>query len=252
MAAKLRAQPRNYCHACGSRYLANVLARGPEHERPCRACGTITWANATPVAVMLQPVYWLHDKQLQSGRWEQRTQVGILIGRRGIEPNAGSWCLPGGFSDWADPSYEAGAGREVAEEIALDQPLPYADYPPRLWKSLPGDPGQIIAFSQSTFAIPIHWLLGFKPCRECPAVSVAFGPQELCFPSHTQALSDWFSTQALPRLKYVEWQRAELILEAERTERYANCHHQWTGADDLFNPHTNTEYQRCQLCGKKV
>ena len=42
----------------------------------------------------------------------------LLLGKRGVEPAKGQWCLPGGFIE-LDESMEQAALRELAEETGL-------------------------------------------------------------------------------------------------------------------------------------
>ena len=248
--------PGSYCHACGHLYSTQTRAAAPQQPRHCEHCGTTVWSNPTPVAVMLQPVYLFTD-EWETGRTRpyQKNNVGVLLVRRGIAPYAGQWCLPGGFADYADASYEAAAARELTEEVSLLQPWYFPQGSPRLLFSTQGDPGQIISFSANTAAVPEHWLETFRPCKEVTEVRVTFSAQPLCFSSHTVALRQYLQ-HYLPSCGVVEQlvdrQASEQLFRNDREQKYAGCQHVWRPAPDLFDPHKNETYQSCMLCGKVV
>lgn len=182
---------RSHCTHCGAQYPAEQLAQGRHAPRQCSECNALSWFNPTPIAVLLQPVHrTLHNT----------LQYGLLVGQRAIQPKLGEWGLPGGFVDPGDYSYELAALREAREEVDLPRMPRWTEVVgvPRLMQSLPGDAGQILAFSQSECSIPLEWLDPFTPCHECSAVRVAWQPEALCFSSHTAAMAVWFHEFAQP------------------------------------------------------
>ena len=70
-----------YCSYCGTTHPAPLV-----YPRRCPnpACGREVWANPIPVVVVLVPVG--HEARL-----------GLLVVRRGIEPQRGKLALVGGF-----------------------------------------------------------------------------------------------------------------------------------------------------------
>ena len=244
---------RNFCGNCGSSYGQFQIESGPHSPRECLQCGLKSWANPTPISVLLQPVY-----DYGTDPCRPRLRVGLLIGLRGIAPKLGEYGLPGGFVDPSDYSYELAAVREREEEIRFE-PVPWWPEPkePELYFSRRGDPGQIIAFSIARYSIPVHWLDRFVPCEECPAVEVMWEPRKLCFESHTEAAERWFADRA----KQVWVTRHEALLDRvmadnisakARAEIQTSCAHQWEEAPELYNYHKREDYQRCTRCALVV
>ncbi len=164
-----------HCKFCGvehnSRANPQVCLNG--HE---------TFRNPVPVAVILQTVY--DDTIPNLPRW------GILIGERGIEPQKGTYGLPGGFVDPEDADFEDAALRELREETGIALTREEAD--PTLFYSM-SDSKCILVFVLSDRALMLSDLAKqFVPCAECPAIDVAWEPQQLSFQSHTEALRRWF------------------------------------------------------------
>jgi 8-oxo-dGTP diphosphatase len=89
-----------YCPHCGSG-LEMKYAEGRE-RKVCKECKSIYYLNPLPAATSLV----LNDKNQ------------LLLGKRGIEPAKGQWCLPGGFVE-LDESMEQAALRELKEETGL-------------------------------------------------------------------------------------------------------------------------------------
>jgi len=245
------ALPGSYCSACGTLYPRAQHDQPPELPRHCQVCGTTDWRNPVPVSVLVQPVYRLREQVDSRGRWEQATDYGVLLGRRGIPPELGGWCVPGGFASFGDGTHEQAAHRELTEEVSLAHPLPFSQHPPRLWMSLPGKPGQILAFCLSSFALPDYWLATFAPCQECTEVRVAWQPEPLCFPAHTTALSAWCQQRdKLTRgLTLLDQQTAGKMFYAARRARQESCQHEWKDAPDKYDYHKREDYSRCKLCG---
>lgn len=93
-------KPHTHCHFCGSKYEADVWPRA------CGACNGRTWRNPTPVALALVYV---------------KSERGVLVVRRDIEPRKGFFACPGGFIDFGE-TYQEGAVRELKEETGLVLP----------------------------------------------------------------------------------------------------------------------------------
>lgn len=82
---------------------ATPLARGePGEPRRCEPCGVSFFADPkVTVAVLIE----------REGK--------VLLGKRGVDPGMGLWCLPGGFVDHGEPVRMA-AAREALEETGLE------------------------------------------------------------------------------------------------------------------------------------
>ena len=158
----------SYCSYCGRGYQADQV-----WPRLCAGCGNWTYRNPLPVAVVLVPV-----------------DAGLLVVRRGIEPQLGKWAFPGGYVDIGETWQEAGA-REVFEESAL----------------------RIAASEIQTFGVHSVVELGllivlglagprraaelppFVPTSETTERAVLCAPREMAFPLHTEAMAEFFARQ---------------------------------------------------------
>lgn len=91
----------SHCSYCGTAYAPEIA-----WPRTCASCGETTWLNPLPVALVMMPVL------------EADGRTGLLMVRRGIEPQAGLLGLPGGFIEEGE-SWQEGAARELREETGL-------------------------------------------------------------------------------------------------------------------------------------
>lgn len=148
--------------------------------RECRApgCEAITWKNPTPVAVMLQPV-------------RDGARIGLLIGKRAIEPKHGGWaCIGGHIEDNGEDVFTA-ARREMMEETGLESPGEL-----RLFDSEATGRGQLLIFCEALLPLDTSALDDAVLCPENSALDVAWSPDvELCFPIHQKMMTKWFAQQ---------------------------------------------------------
>jgi ADP-ribose pyrophosphatase YjhB (NUDIX family) len=166
-----------YCSYCGTAYpVPSVYPR----RCPDPGCGREVWANPIPVAVVLVPV--THEGRL-----------GLLVVRRGIEPQRGRLALVGGFVE-EEESWQAAGAREVLEEtgILIDAsaltPLWFASTEPR--------PNRVLLFATAPVlearALPPH-----RANEEAPERGLVYGPEGLdavfAFPLHGQAARRFFA-----------------------------------------------------------
>src|SRR4051812_13293546 len=160
----------DHCSYCGNRY-----AQGAGWPRTCSSCGEMAWSNPLPVAVVLLPVS--HD----DGR------TGLVVVRRNIEPFRGEIALPGGFIETGE-SWREAAVRELREET-----------------DLLGEPDAVELFdvhsSFNGYSLLIFGVLPPRPVASLPPSRpneesmewfVLTEPTRLCFPTHTQAMADYF------------------------------------------------------------
>jgi 8-oxo-dGTP diphosphatase len=163
-----------HCSYCGARY-----GDGQLWPRTCASCGETTWHNPLPVAVLLLPVEYVDGR------------VGVVVVRRDIEPFRGEIALPGGFIETGE-SWQEAAARELLEETGLRaEPdevrlfdvhssfngytlLVFGTVPPRAAEELPES----------------------RPTEEATEWFVVTEPTPLAFPTHTQAMADFFARRA--------------------------------------------------------
>ncbi len=95
-------KPFTHCSFCGT-----LFPHGDTWPKTCVGCQRSTWRNPTPVAVLLQPVWFPHgDAKLVGIRRQNTVQSGM------ISP-------PGGFVTLGETWQEA-ATREAKEEANID------------------------------------------------------------------------------------------------------------------------------------
>ena len=90
----------NYCAECGSSEIEKKEIEGRERSI-CQNCGRVYYRNPIPSVVGISII-----------------NEEILLVKRGVEPDIGSWCLPGGFMELGETTEEA-VIRELYEEIGL-------------------------------------------------------------------------------------------------------------------------------------
>ena len=92
---------RKFCLYCGSKFERRFIQG--RQRLVCTSCGEIFYENPLPASTAL-----VINEQGQ-----------LLLGRRGVEPAKGQWCLPGGFIEMGETA-QAGALRELKEETGLE------------------------------------------------------------------------------------------------------------------------------------
>ena len=164
-----------HCGWCGVRF-----AEQKTYPRKCFRCGNDTYINPLPVTVAMLPVV-IPDSSAQINR------VGLLLQQRNIEPKKGYWALPGGYLDIGE-TWQEGMSREVREEtgIVID--------PTRL-KLFCVDlatNNNLLIFG--LYEDQLKWEdINFIPNEESTAIKVLTKPEELAFPTHTKAFTDWYN-----------------------------------------------------------
>jgi ADP-ribose pyrophosphatase YjhB (NUDIX family) len=164
------------CSHCGLAWPADL-----PWPRVCAGSGETTWSNPLPVAVVLLPV------KSADG------QTGLVVVRRDIEPFRGELALPGGFIETGE-SWREAAVRELREETGLL-----------------AEPSQVSLFdvhsSFNGFSLLVFALLPTRSADELPPSApteevtewfVMNDAQELAFPTHTQAMADFFAGHMSP------------------------------------------------------
>lgn len=157
-------QKNAYCSYCGHPFEA-----GQAWPRTCANCGSTSFLNPLPVAVLLLPV-----------------DGGLLVVRRGIMPRLGQLALPGGFINFGETWQEA-AARELFEETGvIVAPEAIEDF-----CTLSGREGYILVFGLGP-ALTSADLPPFEPNPEVTERLVITGPTDLAFPTHTEAAARFF------------------------------------------------------------
>jgi ADP-ribose pyrophosphatase YjhB (NUDIX family) len=136
-------------------------------------CGSKSYLNPIPVVVLLLP---LAD--------------GVVVIRRGIEPQKGTLTLPGGYIDYGE-SWQEGAQRELYEEtgitVALDQIS--------LYDVQNGLDNTLVIFGLAS-QHPRSLLKPFSSAETTEVVLIT-RPIELGFSMHTRVVQRYFSEAML-------------------------------------------------------
>ncbi|MBL8605287.1 MAG: NUDIX domain-containing protein [Myxococcales bacterium] len=170
-----------FCSFCGTAHVEPL-----KYPRRCvnPACGVTVWANPIPVGVVLLPVH----------RGDAR---GLMVLRRGIEPQKGRLALPGGFLEEHE-SWQAGSARELREElnIVID---PQTLVPQGFSSSAPR-PNRVLLFSVAA-PVAASALGAFEANHETLERGAVWGPEGLAeafaFSLHVEAASRWFAAEGL-------------------------------------------------------
>ncbi len=153
----------SHCAFCGHRFESLDLA----WPRRCTQCGSVSYLNPLPVAVLVIPV-----------------GQGVLTIRRTIEPRKGSLALPGGFIEVGERWQEA-AVREAREETGLE--IDAASVSLVNVHSAPD--GTVLIFG----ACPaFDTLPPFEATGEASERRIVTEPVELAFELHSEVLKAWF------------------------------------------------------------
>jgi ADP-ribose pyrophosphatase YjhB (NUDIX family) len=117
-------------------------------------------------------------------------EAGLLVLRRGIEPQRGKIALPGGYMEMNE-TWQQACIRECAEETNIALSVDKVTH----FQTLSNGKDRVLIvglYSQTLPAIPV-----FTLTEETAAIFVLnkadFKPEEIAFSLHTAVLQDWFS-----------------------------------------------------------
>ena len=162
-----------FCSQCGSHLVEKDTG---DRIRPvCPNCGHIVYLNPTVAAATLV---------------EENGEV-VLV-RRGAEPEAGHWALPGGYVE-ADESAEEAAIREAWEEIGLRVELDgllgvYS------FRSAAQGKGVLVLYAAHSIGGELQ---AGDDALEAALFSPDRLPDDIAFATHRQALRDWCRARAI-------------------------------------------------------
>jgi ADP-ribose pyrophosphatase YjhB (NUDIX family) len=158
----------SHCSFCGQPFLD-----GQRWPRICGRCGSTTYRNPLPVALVLQPV-----------------DDALLVIRRGAAPRQGQLALPGGFIE-VNESWQQAAARELREEAGvIVSPETISDFGTR---STPD--GYLLVFGLGT-PLRLADLPPFHPNREAESRLLLTAPADLAFPLHTEMVHQFFARRS--------------------------------------------------------
>ena len=158
----------SHCSFCGHPFLD-----GQRWPRVCARCGSTTYRNPLPVALMLQPV-----------------DEGLLVIRRAAAPRQGQLALPGGFIEMHE-TWQQAAARELREEAGVHVAAEaITDFGTR---STPD--GYLLVFALGPL-LRSSDLPFFRPNREAAARLIITAPTELAFPLHTEMVHQFFARRS--------------------------------------------------------
>lgn len=156
----------SHCSYCGRSF-----GLSQSWPRTCGWCSQVTYQNPQPVSVVLLPV-----------------DGGLLVVRRGIEPEIGKLALPGGYVNLGETWQEAGA-RELFEETGVVIKARGI----REFRVISSDAGKLVVFGLAE-EMPAARLPRFVPNEETRECLVAHTPKRLAFASHTEVMREFFRT----------------------------------------------------------
>lgn len=158
----------SHCSFCGHPFLD-----GQRWPRICGHCGSTTYRNPLPVALILQPI-----------------DDGLLVIRRGAAPRQGQLALPGGFVDLHE-TWQQAAARELREEASVVvAPEQITDFGTR---STPD--GYLLVFGLGP-QLRSSDMSTFHANREAASRLVLVAPAELAFPLHTEMVHQFFARRS--------------------------------------------------------
>lgn len=161
----------SHCSYCGAYFLEQET-----YPRKCVVCEKITYSNPLPVSVSMIKI-------------SNGDRIGVLIVQRAIknDPHFGEWALPGGYLVTGE-SWEAGAVREVKEEVGLTlDPAGIECYGVANASTVSGS---LLIFNTYNRIISLDEIK-FEPNEEVSDVDVCFLPSKLAFPSHTRYMEKY-------------------------------------------------------------
>jgi ADP-ribose pyrophosphatase YjhB (NUDIX family) len=168
----------HFCVNCGIPLELRTV-EGRELEG-CSRCSFVLWRDPKVVTMVV----------VETGTEE------VVMGRRGIEPGYGLWCLPGGYVN--DDEHPADAAvRECREEIAADVEVTALLGVYHIRKHE--------APSMVGIAYRARLRPGQLPAAGDEMLEVAVFPgdrlPELAFSSHREAMSDWLACREQSRME---------------------------------------------------
>jgi len=90
-----------FCPRCGGPLVPSIFKDGEDPRPACPACGYVLYLDPRVAACTITSL-----------------DGGLVLARRGIDPEMGKWTLPGGFVDRGETLVDA-AVRETLEEIKV-------------------------------------------------------------------------------------------------------------------------------------
>ncbi len=169
-------QKNSHCGFCGHVYHDPI-----SWPRSCLNCAQESYRNPTPVIVVLQPVIGWYD-------WGG-IQYGLLIQKRGINPEKGKWALTGGYIEHQE-TWEDAAVRETKEELGLETKANLY----KLWSvESSTSKDNLLIFVHNEMYVKDFQKMKFEPNNEVSEIGVMWEPMELAFPAHTKNANEFLN-----------------------------------------------------------
>jgi len=156
----------DYCSYCGYKFTDS------KWPRTCAHCKHMSFINPLPCTVSIIPV----------------VGSGIVVIRRGIQPQKGEFALPGGYLDVGE-TWEEGAAREIKEEVGLTISPEHIKLK---YLTVAKTTNSLLIFCRTREVSEKELYDNFSVNEESLELLVVKEPMELAFPTHTKALSEYF------------------------------------------------------------